>query len=111
VLAGRPFEQLRHPDMPRQVIKDLWASLEHGHACVAPLKLRFPGGGACWVRAAFSRVTDRQGMLSVVVALTRPGRVHVRGAEALYASMRCRTSVWLDALIEHHEELPCVLRW
>ena len=110
-LLGQPFDRLRHPDMPRQVLRDLWDALERGHACVAPLKLRCPDGGHLWARAAFSRVVDRQGVMSIVVVLTRPGRVHVRGAEALYASRRCRTGVWLDSLVEQHRELPCVLKW
>lgn len=109
--CGRPFDRLRHPDMPRQVLRDLWDALERGHACVAPLKLRCADGGHLWARAAFSRVVDRQGTMSIVVVLTRPGRVHVRGAEALYASRRCRTGVWLDSLLEHDRELPCVLKW
>jgi PAS domain S-box-containing protein len=111
MLYGQPFDRLRHPDMPRQVLRDLWDALERGHACVAPLKLRCPDGGHLWARAAFSRVVDRQGTMSIVVVLTRPGRVHVRGAEALYASRRCRTGVWLDSLLEHDRELPCVLKW
>ena len=110
-LYGQPFDRLRHPDMPRQVLRDLWDALQRGNACVAPLKLRCPDGGHLWARAAFSRVVDRQGTMSIVVVLTRPGRVHVRGAEALYASQRCRTGVWLDQLLEHGRELPVVLKW
>lgn len=110
-VLGRPFDRLRHPDMPRPVLQGLWDALERGDACVAPLKLRCPDGGHCWARAAFSRVVDRQGGLSIVVVLTRPGRVHVRGAAALYASMQSRTAAWLDALAGHDQELPVVLRW
>jgi methyl-accepting chemotaxis protein len=97
--------------MPRQVLRDLWDALARGHACVAPLKLRCPDGGHVWARAAFSRVVDVQGSMSIVAVLTRPGRVHVRGAEALYASQRCRTGAWLDRLLEHDHELPAVLKW
>jgi len=110
-LHGQPFDRLRHADMPRQVLRDLWDALERGHACVAPLKLRCPDGGHLWARTAFSRVVDRHGTMSIVVVMTRPGRVHVRGAEALYASQRCRTGVWLDHLLEHDRELPWVLKW
>nr|WP_281375174.1 PAS domain-containing protein [Aquabacterium terrae] len=110
-LVREPLQRLRHPDMPMRVMRELWEALEAGVAWVAPFKLACKDGGHCWARASFAPVVDRHGGLSIVVVLTRPGAIHVRGAEALYAAMRNRTTAWLETLAAHRRELPDVLRW
>lgn len=110
-LRGQPFEALRHPDMPMQILRDVWQSLDEGASCVVPLKLRCQEGGHCWARAAFSQVVGRQGTLSTLVVLARMGPLPIRSASALFASMRTRTAAWLEALAAQPEELTQVLRW
>lgn len=110
-LVGESWLRLRHADMPMRVMRELWTSLEQGAAWVAPFKLACKDGGHCWARASFASVVDRHGGISIVAVLTRPGAVHVRGAEALYASMRNRTTAWLETLAAQRLELGDVLRW
>ncbi len=110
-LRGQPFEQLRHADMPMQILRDVWASLAAGIPCVVPMKLRCRDGGHCWARAAFSQVVGRQGSLSTLVVLARLGPLPIKSASALFASMRTRTAVWLEALASHTVELTSPLRW
>ncbi len=110
-LRGLPLEALRHPDMPLQILREVWQSLADGTPCVVPLKLRCAEGGHCWARGAFSQVVDRRGTLSTLVVLARMGPLPIRSASALFASMRTRTTAWLEALAAQPAELDQVLRW
>lgn len=110
-LRGQCFDTLRHADMPMQILRGVWQSLDEGANCAVPVKLRCGAGGHCWARAAFSRVVDRHGSLKTLVVLARLGPLPVRSASALFASMRTRTTAWLEALASQSGELAQVLRW
>ncbi|GAA5176117.1 methyl-accepting chemotaxis protein [Niveibacterium umoris] len=84
-LIGAPHNLVRHPDMPIEAFRDLWATLKKGRPWSGMVKNRRKNGDHYWVRASVAPLPDDSGYSSV---RTRPSREEVAAAEALYARMR-----------------------
>ncbi len=83
-LIGQPHNLLRHPDMPAEGFRDLWATLGHRRAWTGVVKNRRKNGDFYWVKATVTPTPDGHYM-SVRV---KCGRDEVRAAEALYQQFR-----------------------
>ena len=55
-LIGKPHNIIRHPDMPRSVFADLWATLERGEVWEGYVKNLRKDKGYYWVHAQVSLV-------------------------------------------------------
>ena len=87
-LMGQPHNLVRHPDMPPEAFKDLWASIGNGRSWRGMIKNRCKNGDYYWVRANVTPVVVNgkpQGYMSV---REKPSRAEVQAAEALYARLR-----------------------
>lgn len=87
-LIGQPHNLIRHPDMPAEAFRDMWATLQAGEPWTALVKNRRKDGDHYWVRANVTPVRDESGICGYMSVRTRPSRDEVAAAEALYATMR-----------------------
>jgi PAS domain S-box-containing protein len=92
-LLGQPHNIVRHPDMPVEAFRDLWATLKRGRPWSGLVKNRCKNGDFYWVRASVTPKPEG-GFMSVRV---KPGADEVRAAETLYRQMK------LDPSIRLHE--------
>lgn len=87
-LLGRAHNIVRHPDMPEEAFRDMWATIQSGVSWTAVVKNRRKDGGFYWVLANAAPMMEGgriSGFLSVRVPAPRDG---VNAAEHLYARMR-----------------------
>ena len=84
-LIGQPHNLIRHPDMPPEAFRDMWATLKAGCPWTGMVKNRRKDGDHYWVRATATPLGNGDGYMSVRVV---PSREEVTSAEALYARMR-----------------------
>jgi len=91
-LLGQSHNIVRHPDMPTEAFRDLWATLKRGRPWTGLVKNRRKNGDHYWVRANVSPTADG-GYTSV---RGKPSRQEVSAAEALYAQMRNNPGIKLD---------------
>ncbi|MBM4180799.1 MAG: MCP four helix bundle domain-containing protein [Betaproteobacteria bacterium] len=91
-LLGEPHNIVRHPDMPSEAFRDLWATLKRGRPWSGLVKNRRKNGDHYWVRANASPTADG-GYTSV---RAKPSRQEVAAAEALYAQMRANPNLKLQ---------------
>jgi aerotaxis receptor len=87
-LIGQPHNLIRHPDMPAEAFRDLWATLESEQPWTALVKNRRKNGDHYWVRANVTPVIEDGRISGYMSVRTKPGRDEVAAAEALYARMR-----------------------
>jgi PAS domain S-box-containing protein len=80
-LIGQPHNLVRHPDMPAEAYRDMWATLQAGQPWTALVKNRRKNGDHYWVRANVTPVLEGgrvTGYMSVrtarSVARSRPPR-------------------------------------
>ena len=87
-LLGQAHNIVRHPDMPEEAFRDMWATLDSGRPWSALVKNRRQNGDHYWVRANASPVRDGDNILGFMSVRTKPSAQDVARAEALYALMR-----------------------
>ena len=104
-LIGQPHNLVRHPDMPAEAYRDMWATLKAGEPWTALVKNRRKNGDHYWVRANVTPVLDGGQVTGYMSVRTQPRRDEVASAEALYARMREQAASGRTALHLHKGEL------
>ncbi|WP_374674606.1 methyl-accepting chemotaxis protein [Ideonella sp.] len=89
-LLGQPHSIVRHPDMPAEAFRDLWATVGRGRPWSAVVKNRCKNGDHYWVRANVTPVMRDGKPVGYMSVRTRPTRDEVREAEALYGRLAVR---------------------
>lgn len=82
-LMGKPHNVFRHPDMPKQLFKLMWNTIERGHVFNCVIKNRTKSGSHYWVDATIVPVKNKSGEVVKYVG----ARYHItndRLAEFLY---------------------------
>jgi len=87
-LISQPHNLVRHPDMPAEAFRDMWATLQTGEPWTALVKNRRKNGDHYWVRANVTPVLEGGRVNGYMSVRTVPGRDEVAAAEKLYARMR-----------------------
>lgn len=83
-LIGKPHNIIRHPDMPKEAFRDMWATLKQGRAWQGMIKNRRKNGDHYWVRATATPLANG-GYMSVRL---KASNEEIKAAEALYKRMR-----------------------
>ena len=87
-LLGQPHNLIRHPDMPAEAFRDLWATVDQGRCWQGVVKNRRKNGDHYWVVANVTPVRRGEEIVGYMSVRTEPTRAQVEAAEALYARMR-----------------------
>ena len=87
-LMGQPHNLVRHPDMPEEAFRDLWATVESGRPWTGLVKNRRKNGDHYWVRANATPVRNGERIVGYLSVRTKPTAAEVEAAEGLYATMR-----------------------
>lgn len=91
-LLGQPHNLVRHPDMPAEAFRDLWATIASGRPWTGLVKNRSKNGDHYWVRANAAPVMDGDRISGYLSVRGRPDRASVDAADALYAVMRAEAA-------------------
>jgi aerotaxis receptor len=91
-LIGQPHNLVRHPDMPAEAYRDMWATLKAGQPWTALVKNRRKNGDHYWVRANVTPVLEGGRVTGYMSVRTAPARAEIQAAEALYATMRAEAA-------------------
>lgn len=91
-LIGQPHNLVRHPDMPPEAFRDMWATLQSGSPWSAMVKNRRKTGEHYWVMANATPVLENGQPVGYMSVRTKPTREQVAQAEALYARMRSESA-------------------
>lgn len=87
-LTGQPQNIVRHPDMPREVFRDLWNTIEHDQPWTGLLKNRRKNGQAYWVVANVTPVFEQGSKVGYMAVRTKPTDEQIEQAESLYEALR-----------------------
>ena len=83
-LMGQPHNIVRHPDMPSEAFKDLWATIGHGRVWTGLVKNRRKDGSYYWVRAYVTPIIDGGKPVGYMSVRVKPTADEVREASELY---------------------------
>ncbi|WP_428422576.1 methyl-accepting chemotaxis protein [Methylibium sp.] len=87
-LLGQPHNMIRHPDMPEEAFRDMWATIASGRPWSAPVKNRRKDGSCYWVMANVTPIMTGDQPIGYMSVRTHPERADVIAAEQLYTTMR-----------------------
>jgi aerotaxis receptor len=87
-LLGQPHNLIRHPDMPEEAFRDMWASISAGLPWSAPVKNRRKNGDYYWVMANATPLVEHGQPVGYMSVRTEATREQIQQAEGLYATMR-----------------------
>ncbi|MFT7775243.1 methyl-accepting chemotaxis protein [Roseateles sp.] len=104
-LMGQPHNIVRHPDMPEEAFRDLWATIEGGLPWTALVKNRRKNGDYYWVRANATPVRDGDRIVGYLSVRTKPTDQEVRDSELLYAKMNAEAAAGRRVHVLHRGEL------
>ena len=62
-LLGHSHNLIRHPDMSKEIFKDMWTTIQDGQIWKGEIKNSIKGGGFYWVDAIISPVFDKDGTI------------------------------------------------
>lgn len=86
-LMGQPHNLIRHPDMPPEAFKDLWATIGRGRPWSGIVKNRRANGDHYWVEANVTPILDGGKPVGYMSVRFKPRREQIEAAEALYAKV------------------------
>ncbi|MBV2164534.1 MAG: PAS domain-containing protein [Comamonas sp.] len=84
-LMGQPHNLIRHPDMPPEAYKDMWATIGRGRSWTGIVKNRRKNGDFYWVQAHVTPILKEGKPQAYLSVRTKPSRQQITQAEALYA--------------------------
>ena len=87
-LLGQPHNMIRHPDMPEEAFRDMWATISAGLPWSAPVKNRRKNGDFYWVMANVTPLMEGDRPSGYMSVRTEATREQTDAAERLYATMR-----------------------
>ncbi len=87
-LLGQPHNLVRHPDMPEEAYRDMWATIQSGLPWSAAVKNRRKDGDHYWVLANVTPLMEGERPAGYMSVRTEATREQIQAAETLYATMR-----------------------
>ena len=86
-LIGKPHNIVRHPDMPRTAFKMLWDAITDKGFWRGIVKNATKDGNYYWVDATVLRTTKEDGKIYYCSIRTKPKKIDVENAIALYKTL------------------------
>ena len=86
-LMGQPHNMVRHPDMPKQVFADMWATLKKGEPWTGLVKNRRKNGDYYWVRANAVPIVRDGHTIGYMSIRTKASAQETAEAQRLYDAM------------------------
>jgi aerotaxis receptor len=91
-LMGQEHNLVRHPDMPAEAFRDMWATLKSGSPWSAMVKNRRKNGDHYWVMANATPILENGQVVGYMSVRTKPTRQQIEQAESLYARLRAEAA-------------------
>lgn len=86
-LMGQPHNIIRHPDMPAEAFRDLWATVAQGMPWSGIVKNRRKDGTYYWVMANVTPILEGDSPVGYMSIRTKASRDAIQQAQALYSTM------------------------
>jgi aerotaxis receptor len=84
-VLGQPHNLIRHPDVPAEAFRDLWATVAAGKPWTGVVKNRAKNGDHYWVVANVTPLLSQGRPLAYLSVRTPPSRAQIQAAEQAYA--------------------------
>jgi len=104
-LLGQPHNLVRHPDMPEEAFRDMWATIQAKLPWTGLVKNRRKNGDHYWVVANATPMLDGEQVTGYLSVRTAPSPQAIEQAERLYAKMRAEKASGRTATVLQHGQV------
>ncbi len=104
-LLGQSHNIVRHPDMPAEAFRDMWATIQAKRPWTGLVKNRRKNGDHYWVQANATPMLDGEQITGYLSVRTAPAQTAVAAAESLYAQMRAESAAGRSVHVLRHGEV------
>jgi aerotaxis receptor len=87
-MLGRPHNLVRHPAMPEETFRDMWATIQAKFPWTSRIKNRRKNGDHYWVQANATPIPEGEQITGYLSVRSAPFAQAVAGARRLYPQMR-----------------------
>ncbi len=87
-LLGQAHNLIRHPDMPEEAFRDMWATIRKAQPWIGVVKNRRKNGDYYWVMANVTPLVERGVPVGYMSVRTEVAPAVVKATEKLYATMQ-----------------------
>lgn len=87
-LIGQPQNIVRHPDMPAEIFRQLWATISKGQSFMGIIKNRCKNGDYYWVNAFIMPIIQDGKIVGYESVRTAASPDQIARSEAIYKKMR-----------------------
>lgn len=100
-LVGQPHNLLRHPDVPADVFKDFWETIQAGQPWSQIVKNRRKNGDHYWVQANATPIFENRKIVGYMSFRTPATREQITAAEALYRQINAKQIAIKNGQVKH----------
>ncbi len=104
-LLGQAHSLIRHPDMPEEAFRDMWATIQSGQPWSGAVKNRRKNGDYYWVMANVTPLVEGSRLVGYMSVRTEASKETVKGAEELYARMQAEARAGRKVHVLSHGEV------
>ncbi len=87
-LVGKPHNQVRHPDMPKEAFANMWSDLKADRSWRGLVKNRCKDGNFYWVDAYVSPLYENGRKVGYQSVRSKPTREQITKAQSLYQEIK-----------------------
>lgn len=92
-LIGKRHSLLSHPQMPKQVYKNLWQTITSGSPWVGLVRNKRKNGKDYWVLSCITPIHDASGIIGFQGVQTQASEEQIARAENYYAKLNAESSI------------------
>lgn len=92
-LIGKRHSLLSHPQMPKQVYKNLWQTITSGSPWVGLVRNKRKNGKDYWVLSCITPIHDASGIIGFQGVQTQASEEQIARAESYYAKLNAESSI------------------
>lgn len=92
-LIGKRHSLLSHPQMPKQVYKNLWQTITSGSPWVGLVRNKRKNGKDYWVLSCITPIHDTSGIIGFQGVQTQASEEQIARAESYYAKLNAESSI------------------
>jgi len=104
-LIGKPHNIVRHPDMPKEIFKNLWDTIQNGKTFKTLIKNRDKEGKSYYVKSVIKPILDLDGDIKEYLAVIEDITEHMNPKKIFFDALKVRNDILVYMKLKNYEEI------
>jgi len=104
-LIGKPHNIVRHPDMPKEIFKELWDTIESKKTFKALIKNKDKEGKSYYVKSVIKPILDLDGNIKEYLAVREDITEYMNPKKMFFDALNVRDDILIYIKLKNYEEI------